>query len=155
MPLDNFYNVINALQDFNVEEEAVKIVSENREKIIMLLQKQLAAGIDGNGKKVKVNGRTIYRGWTTKKKRGKIGLAGVTSHITNYMEGDFYSMMKVIVSGTDFQITSDAPHFYDILNQSGTVIMKLNKDSLQEFKNTILVPELKRRLDDAIQAANI
>lgn len=155
MPLDNFYNVINALQEFNVEQEAIKIVSENREKIIELLQRQLASGIDGNGKKVRVNSRSAYRSWTKKQKSKKIGLSGVTSHITNYMEGDFYSMMKVAISGTDFQITSDAPHFYDILNQSGTVIMKLNKDSLNEFKNTILVPELKRRFNDAMQAANI
>lgn len=147
MPLDDFYNKIVALQEFDMVTEISNIINANSIYITDLLKVQLAAGKDGNGENVTIYGREYYKDSTIFNKEHATNvpvLGRETEHITNYMYGDFYNSIKVLTQGEAFILDSDIDYFDDILQRSGgSKIMELNSDSLAKFNQEILIPQLK------------
>lgn len=147
MPITILRQKIAAIKKFDIVAETIKIINDNGFYIAGLLRLQLQEGKDGDGKNVTVFGRDYYSDATIQDKRyNGSGLGKQTEWITNYMSGHFYSSLKVKTQGTLFSIESDLPYFKDILERSGSVIMELNKQHLQEFTEEILIPTLQQRL---------
>lgn len=146
MPLTNFYNKIVRLQTFDVLKETMEIINANAEEIKVLLINQLQRGKDGKKQNVTVFGRDYYADKTVfEKERHGVGLGKLTEWITNYMTGSFYNSLVVKTSGTVFDIKGEVEYFPDIIKRSGTVIMQLDIDSLEIFKQKFLAPQLKAR----------
>lgn len=150
MALDNFYNNIVALQEFNIQEVTTEIINENAQYIQDLLVSQLEQGLDGNDESVisKRRGGTFdyYADMTVKEKeRYGIGLGSFTDWITNFMTGDFHHSLKVVVNGTQFEFTSDLSYFDTIIARSGEIIIQLSKENCELFSRNILFPQIKER----------
>lgn len=146
MPLDNLFRKIEALELFDIEKEIIDIINKNGYYITALLRLQLQEGKDGNDEPVTVFGRDFYADSTVfDKERHGVGLGKQTEFITNYKSGAFYMSLVTITEGRFFKTESSLSYFNDILARSGDVIMKLNKKHLLQFKEEILIPELRLR----------
>jgi len=144
MPLTDLFNKIQKLQRFDIATETANIINQNGDFIASLLKSQLAEGKDGDGNDVKVFGREYYSDKTIfNKERFGSGLGKETGWITNYFSGAFYNSIYVFASGESFIFDSDIPYFNEIILQSGTKIMHLNKKNLEKFSKEILIPQLK------------
>lgn len=144
MPLDDFFNKIVFMQEFDIEKEAILIINKNHEVIEDLLRNQLQQGKDGDGNDVTIFGRGEYRDATIRHKLDEgEGLGAETEFITNYMTGAFYTSLKAVASGSSFETKSDVEYFEDIISQSGTKIMELDAESLQIFANEIMIPQIQ------------
>lgn len=148
MPLEDFYNKIVAIQEFDIIEETITIINQNSELLKSMLQGQLKIGKDGDNEPVTIFGRTEYSFETFVNKKQISGIGGITEWITNYMSGSFYSLMRLKTSGIEFNITSDVEYYDEIINRSGSVIMELNKENLEEFSTTIVIPQLQKRFTE-------
>lgn len=146
MPLDDFYNKIKTLAEFDLAKEATDIINQNSYYIEGLLRLQLQEGKDGKGKNVTVFGKDYYSDATIQDKRyNGIGLGKFTEWITNYNSGSFYMSLKTHAENGVFETTSNVNYFEDIIKRSGSVIMELNEDSLKNFSEEILFPQLQSR----------
>lgn len=145
--LQDFYDKIVAIQEFDIEKEVDNIINSNQEYLTGLIKDQLAQGIDGAGKSVTVFGSSVYSTVTIQRKKYLDGLAGETRWITNYMSGQFYANMNVKATGQIFQFSSDVPYLEAILEQSGDVILELDQKHLQQFADEILYPQLQEAWD--------
>lgn len=146
MPLKNFERKILAIDSFDIVRETMDIMKDNEEWLADRLRAQMALGLDAKNRPVTLFGRDEYRKSTIENKReNAYGLGKRTDIITNYMFGDFYAEIKLRVSGTRFIFDSSVPYYNDILKRSGNSIMQLNEENLRNFRNNILVPELRRR----------
>lgn len=152
MPLDGLKDIISDLATFSVEEEVNKLLYENSEVIIGLLQLQLSLGKDGDNKDVTINGNPFYKLSTINEKLANgDGLGKVVTHVTNYMYGGFYDGMYIVITGTSFEVFSDVPYFEDILTRSGgEKIMKLSEVSLNILMQDYILPQLNQRLIESI-----
>lgn len=151
MPLNNLYNRIVALQEFDVQKETIDIINENGEYMVNLLKEQLAAGKDMDGNNVTVFGRPEYSARTVfEKKEYGIGLGEVTDRITNYMTGEFYNSIYVAAIGSSFIFDSAISYFPEIIEQSGDRIMGLNARNLRKFSEEILKPQLLLRFKSKV-----
>lgn len=146
--LDDFYNKIRAIQEFNIEFEALFIISENQEYLIGLLKDQLALGEDKSGKPVTVFDKPYYSQRTLREKRLMDGLSGQTKWITNYMTGAFYGNLKVITSGREFTFSSDVSYFDSIIYQSGDDIIELSQEHLKQFSDQVFMPLIKEAFEN-------
>lgn len=146
MPLNNLRNRIEKLQKFDLESSVTLIINKNSEYLADLLSIQLAQGKDADKQNVTVFGRDYYSDRTVfEKERHGSGLGKVTDRITNYMSGAFYIGLKVTANNKNFVFTSNVPYFEDILKRSGTHrIIELNEEHLSQFKQEILLPQLKQ-----------
>lgn len=150
MALDNFYNNIVRLQEFNIQEATTEIINENADYIQSLLVSQLEQGLDGNDNKVTSTRRggtfDYYADRTIQEKeRYGIGLGSFTDWITNYMTGDFHQSLKLEINGTEFEFKSDVSYFDTIIARSGEIILHLSKENCELFSRNILFPQLKER----------
>jgi len=145
MPFPNLFRYTERLAKFDLQYETTRIINENSEYLTNLLAIQLSQGKDADGANVTVFGKDYYSDRTVfEKTRHGSGLGKVTDRITNYMSGAFYFGLKVNVNGTRFVFTSDVPYFQDILTRSGTErVIQLNQEHLEQFRNEILIPQLK------------
>lgn len=150
MPLDDFFNKIVALDNFDIQKETISIINENSEFLLNLLRGQLSRGRDGRGKPVTLFGKSEYKKVTVLfKKEFGIGLGKETDVITNYMHGYFYQEMNVKTIGDNFEVTSDVEYFRNIILRSGQDIMELDLVSLKTFSDEILIPKLQQRFNTA------
>lgn len=148
MPLQDFYNKIVALEELDIVEEIDNIINSNSEFIADLLAQQLAMGVDADGERVTIYGRDTYKPSTIyQKKTFGLGLGKVTDRITNYSSGMFYRELDVKAVGEEFDIFSHVDYFQKIIARSGVKIMELNSEHLQIFRDQILIPQLKLRLE--------
>lgn len=147
MPLDNLFRRIDALQKFDIERETISIINEYGWYITGLLRVQLAAGKDANDQPVTIFGRDYYSDRTIFDKTfgAYPPLGKVTDWITNYRTGSFYSSLVTKAEGRVFRTTSDVSYFDEIIKRSGEVVMKLNKEHLEQFVREILKPQLRAR----------
>jgi len=149
MPLDNVMKKIKALQFFDIEKETIDIINKNGYYITALLRTQLQQGKDMFGEPVTIFGRDFYADATIfDKERHGVGLGKQTEFITNYNSGAFYMSLKTVANGRTFKTESDVPYFSEILRRSGDRIMKLNNKNLGEFRNEILIPQLRQRFKE-------
>lgn len=147
MPLLGLENLIGRLSTFSMEDTISSIISENADILLFLLKKQLAAGKDGNGDFVTLYGNAYYHELTVNYKlEFGVGLGAQTDWITNYMHGAFYESLYVIQNGNKVIITSDLDYFDKIIDRSGSIIMKLSKESMNVFKKEIIEPQLKIKM---------
>lgn len=132
---------------FDVLKESIRIINKNNKLITLMLQKQLAAGKDSEGKDVTLFGKDYYSDRTIfDKEHGRYDALGkVTDRITNYQTGHFYASMKTVAQGHIFKTYSEVWYFQEILKRSGEVIMKLNKENRETFVREILIPQLRLR----------
>jgi len=147
MPLNNLFRKLNAVQTFDIQSESLKIITEYGYYITALIRLQLQQGKDANDENVKIFGRDFYSDRTIfDKEHGNYPPLGKqTEWITNYKTGAFYASLRTVVHGTTFGQESDVSYFEDIIERSGEVILRLNKEHILEFKEEILIPELRRR----------
>lgn len=147
MPLSNLYRKLQAIENLNIENETIDIINQNGWYINALLRLQLQAGKDANNEDVTIFGRDYYADRTIfDKEHGNYPPLGKqTEWITNYKNGYFYAELVTHAQGRVFWTESEVPYFQRILDRSGDVIMKLNKEHLLQFTEEILVPELRRR----------
>lgn len=84
---------------------AVKAIDDNSEVAADLIAQQLAQGIKSTGEKSDYS----YSLFTIASKKGKTGLAAVTSHLTNYDTGESYKGLYAKVKGStiEFGTTSN------------------------------------------------
>lgn len=151
MPLNDFYNKIVALQEFDLEKEISEIIIQNSFYISGLLRTQLQEGRDGKGKLVTIFGKPYYSDLTIQDKYYHgVGLGKQTEFITNFMSGVFYASLKVRVSGNTFESYSEVDYFGEIIRRSGGVIMELDEIRLRELSEEIIIPELTKRFNKAI-----
>jgi len=142
--LNDFYNKIIVLHEFDIEVEAMKIIRANTDYLVFLLKSQLQVGKDGNDQTVTIFGRDYYKPLTIQlKEEYAFGLGEITEWITNYFSGYFYSSLTVITEGDTFSFTSDAPYFSDIIKRSGKAVVELSKKNLETFANNILIPQIQ------------
>lgn len=146
MALKNLEKRIKALELFDIEKETIDIINKNGYYITALLRLQLQQGKDANDDPVTIFGRDHYSDRTVfDKEHGNYAPLGKqTEWITNYKSGAFYSSLKTTADNRTFKTESDLDYFQDILERSGEVIMKLNKEHLIQFRDEILIPELKK-----------
>jgi hypothetical protein len=142
--------ILKKIQNFDEKMQVAEIVALNKEFLADLLKKQLRVGLDGNGNKVTIRGRSKYSAFTIEEKKQKSGLASVTEVITNYDTGDFYRGITPYTDGKRLFFDSSVPYFDEIVKQSGGIIMKLNKSNLELFIKTKLRPELIRRMKNGL-----
>lgn len=146
MPLTNLYKKIIAIDSFDVEKETFGIMLDNEEWLADRLKAQMALGLDGKGRPVTLFGKDYYSKTTIEvKKENAYGLGKRTDIVTNYMFGDFYAEIRLEINGKRFVFNSTVPYYEEILKRSGSSIMHLNRENLINFRNNILLPELKRR----------
>lgn len=147
MPLSNLIKKIEALQVFDIRKETIDIINKNGFYISALLRLQLQDGRDSNDEPVTIFGRDYYKDATIfNKEHGNYPALGKqTEWITNYQSGYFYASLVTVAEGTIFRTESNVPYFKEILARSGDVIMKLNKKHLLQFKEEVLIPELRAR----------
>lgn len=143
---------VKKIDSFDIEKEAIDILEENIEFLKHLLTEQLSKGIDGDGNQVTIFGRDYYSKFTIEIKTnyGK-GLGSATDRITNYMGGLFYSSIFVKINGRNFSFSSDVPYFSDILLRSGgEKIIQLNRENLDIFTKSVMIPELQKRFKSKV-----
>lgn len=147
MPLNNLYKKIRAIEMFDIEKETIDIINKNGYYLAALIRLQLQEGKDMFGEPVTIFGRDYYSDRTIFDKEHGLypPLGKQTEWITNFKNGYFYSSLQVVASGRVFKAISDVPYFEEILKRSGDKIIKLNNAHLNEFRNEILIPELRRR----------
>lgn len=147
MPLNNLFRKISALEAFDIEKETIDIINKNGYYVSALLRLQLQEGKDANDEPVNIFGRDYYSDRTIfDKEHGNYAPLGKqTEWITNYRTGAFYLSLHTVAQGRIFKTESDVPYFPDILKRSGDIIMKLNNKHLNEFRNEIILPELRAR----------
>lgn len=147
MAFQNIIKKLRAIERFDIEQETINIINENRYYIEALLRLQLQSGKDGNNEPVTIFGRDFYKDATIfEKERHGVGLGKETGFVTNYMNGFFYSGLIAQAQGRTFEITSTVPYFTQIILRSGEQIMYLNTEHLQEFSKEVLIPQLQIRL---------
>lgn len=152
MPLDDFYNKITALQEFDIVQTCTEIIHENYEYLTKLLKRQLAQGKDGNNQDVLLKKRGGYSSYTIDvKKEYGTGLGKVTDRVTSYMSGSFYSSIGMKIGGGEFEFFGNVSYFNEIISQvsNGDKIMELNEEHLAKFSKEILIPEIQRRFSEA------
>jgi len=144
MPLDDFFNKIRVIEEFNIATETVRIIKDNAYFIEELLKEQLAKGIDGFKQPVTLYGSPFYKDATVwyKTFHGE-GLGKETGWITNYMTGTFYRSLFVEVNGTDFFVKSNVPYYDKIVARSGEALMRLTEENLAWFSQNVVIPELQ------------
>lgn len=148
MSLRNIISKIEKAEKFNIKKETIDIINNNAEFILELLRDQMRAGKDADNKPVFAKYGPYYADSTVfEKERYGVGLGKFTEWVTNYMSGNFYLSLKVITKTDTFNITSDVDYFSDIITRSGIRIMELSKENVLIFRNTILLPELQKRLN--------
>jgi hypothetical protein len=143
MPLDGLKELIDNLTAFDFGQEMETIVGEHTEDITELLKVQLAAGKDGNGEPVTLDGNPDYAPFTIeiKEKYGQ-GLGKVTDRITTYMTGDLYRSLKTKAEGRVFETDANVPYFDDVIDRTGDQIMDLDEDSRLKFAEEITLPAI-------------
>ena len=156
MPLDGLYNIIRAVQDFDIASESIDIIKLNSGTILSMLKSQLESGIRGDNKSITIDGRLYYRSYTESIKTNYgVGIGSYIDRITLYMYGDFYNSLRLVVSGYEFFITSDISYFDDIMKKVGNKsVLDLTSENLSWFSENVLKPELQKRFDDAIRRNN-
>ena len=146
MPLDDLYDKIVSLEEFDVQAEIEDIIERNADVLIGYIRAQLASGTDGNGDPVTVFGNTEYSERALfEKKRADTMLGKFTGWITNFMTGEFYASIQVVPEQDGFFFTSDVPYFEDIIYQSGRKILELNEEHALMFKEQYLDPQFTER----------
>lgn len=144
---------IKKVQGFDIVKESLDIIKQNQYYLIGLLRLQLQKGKYPDGENVTLFGKDEYAPSTIYKKLHTPGLSALgreTGFITNYMFGDFYDKMTLVIRGQEFIITSDVDYMDAIISRSGSEIMQLSDEHLKEFRDEILIPELKRRLNNGL-----
>lgn len=157
MPLEDLYNKIQALSEFDIAAETMDIIGENHELLTDLLKyEQLAKGLDGFGtdKILLRNGAPypFYAEQTIKIKEESDlgGLGGVTDRITHVMGGEFYARIFLRTKGNEFEFDSEVPYFDEIIAHiyGGTKLMELSPVNLKYFSDNVLIPEIQKRFKD-------
>ena len=154
MALEDFYNKINALVEFDIEKEVADIINEHSEFLSDMLKRQLALGRDGAGNEktlIRKGRKYDYYAKSTieNKRQFGLGLGAVTDRITHSFSGEFYQSLHVKAEGQFFEFFSEVSYFKDILatSGSGSKIMELDQESLDLFSQNILIPELQIRFN--------
>lgn len=143
---------IAAIKKFDIVKETIQIINDNSFYLIGLLRIQLQKGSFPDGERVTITDsrfgkRDYYLDSTIhEKERHGVGLGKQTEWITNFMSGDFYDKIVLHTKGTKFILTSDVSYFTDITGRSGTLLMELSEEHLEDFKEEILIPKLRERL---------
>jgi len=152
MPLDDFYNKIVALEEFNIEVESIDIINKYGYYLVGLLRKQLQEGKDADGKSLLAKYGSDYSDYTVfNKERRGVSLGKETGYVTYFMTGAFYTSLEVIAAGDTFSITSPVPYLSSLEAFSGSKrFLELNQEHLTEFSEEILVPQLQLRLNAAL-----
>lgn len=147
MPLNNLFKKIEALELFDIQKETIDIINENGYYITALLRLQLQEGKDMFDEPVTIFGRDYYSDRTIfDKEHGNYPALGKqTEFITNYRMGYFYNSLVTVAQGRVFKTESNVPYFDEIIRRSGDKILKLNNKHLGQFRNEILIPELRLR----------
>lgn len=149
MPFINAFNKLTAVKRFDIIQETIRIINANGFFIAELLRSQLKEGRDADDKPVFAEYGPFYADRTVfEKERHGVGLGKHTEWVTNYMTGAFYASLKVVTSGTTFDITSDVDYFPEILRRSGKRVMELSEKSLRRFEEEILIPQLQERFKE-------
>lgn len=150
MPFADIIQRINQVKQFDIVKETANIINENGDYISGLLKQQFREGKDADNQVftlIRYNGVFPYYSDRTVFKKERKGQP--TDRITYYDSGRFYLSLYVYASGNTFIFDSDVSYFYDILIHSGSgeKIIELSEKSLQIFRDQILIPELKRRIN--------
>lgn len=149
MAISDAIKKLESLMKFDEVKIIDDILTENSDKVKALLLNQLSTGTDGKGNRVTIFGREGYSERTIYRKLNEEGLSPLAREIrfiTNYMSGNFYQSIKLKVEGRQFIFTSDLDYYDDIIQRSGDDIMVLDEDNLKNLSQTIVAPELSKRL---------
>lgn len=147
MPFANTFKKIRALEQFDLVKEIEEILIENSETIINLVRGQMAVkGKTGLGNPIKGKYGPFYSHRTTREKeRYGLGLGKLTSHVTMFYTGDFYSSMYLKIEGTKFSILSPVEYFGKINAWNDNSLVELDAETLLFVRNEILMPQLQIR----------
>jgi hypothetical protein len=148
MALDFIIETLENVVNTDIDQIIQDIIVEYQTVLIDLLRFQMSKGIDADGEPLKGKHGSYYTDKTIAFKLAfGSGLGREIDRVTNYMFGDFYSEMYVVLEGDNFQIYSDVSYFEDIVTRSGYRAMELSEESLNEFRESYIIPELEKRLN--------
>jgi hypothetical protein len=108
---------------------AVQALQDNRKAAVDLVAVQLAQGIKSDGTKSDFS----YAPFTTASKKGKSGLAAVTTHLTNYNTGASYRGLYFRVEGSQIVEGTTTDKEEAISDRMDGKAFGLDKDSREEF----------------------
>jgi hypothetical protein len=145
MPLDDLYNKITVLGEFDWAANTADIITENAESITELVINQLKEGISGDGSQTRAKTGIGYSLITISKKDKNDGLASTVEYVTMYETGEFYFSLKVVTDGMTFEVTSDVPQFSELDGWNKGHLIELTNENCEIFKNEILLPQLIER----------
>ena len=145
MPLDDLYNKITVLGEFDWAANTAEIITENAEFITELVRNQLSEGQSGDGNRTLAKNGSYAQFTINKKLKNDEGLAKVTEYVTMYETGEFYLSLRVITDGVSFEVTSDVPQFDELNSWNNKKLIELSPESCGLFKREILLPQLIER----------
>jgi hypothetical protein len=144
--LDNLKKKVAALQKFSFQDELLKAVTDNKDKIANLQRKQLDAGKDANNHALTLEGGG-YAPFTLIMKFRKNQPLYVTWKDT----GEMHNSIRAMITGQKFSLTSDNFKFHKMLERSGEDAVGLNFDSRKEFIETVTRPAVLKAYDEKVR----
>lgn len=152
MPLTALKNIIKKLEQIDFVVAGQNAVIEGQEVLIEMLQGQLAEGLTGDNTPTLLYGSPFYHFSTIfRKEKYGVGIGAITSHITLFMFGDFYSQMTMKISKGKFTIFSNVPYYDKIIERSGESIMRVSAANMESFYQLYIKPALDKEIDKILE----
>lgn len=143
--LDDFYNKIKVLEEFDIVKETIDILNENDEYIADLVRNQLMKGKRGDGEDTEASEGAFYKSPTVERKLRLDGLSGEYAFVTMFDSGNFYKSLQSYAQGVTFEVDSDVPYFDKLQQWNNGKLVELTQQNCDKFAQEILFPELQKR----------
>ncbi len=138
--LDKIFDINKKLQSFDLISQTVIALKENEEDILNLVKDQMLSGQDSAGS------TRDYRSLAyAEMKRDMPSYSAPYPRTNWYLTGELHDKMKIQISGSSWNIISDAGHFAEIKQFEGEELFIPNEER-KDIARSIIQEDLTNQI---------